>query len=1170
MISLLDDESGTATEDEEDIRARELRKQEVWLKMPPRSSDTDTGSETEVKHSQDSVDPTIAQESLISFESKEMPSAFNMNANGSESLPYRNNLEELLDSSNEIALTSNESGIGTYNQDTMTSADKNGTSPNVIPQTSESVTNSTLFSIPVNADDSISNPNRSLIFFTNIPVNNQFDEENYSSEYESFVDENVQLDLNGSDNRVNSNSSQNGIINVDTRNFNSNPIDLSININDSNLNDLMKNSLDLSINNLNKGFAQNNEADLKQVAKITLVDAISCTDTSKNPKVSDNETILNVDDTPSVIASSLNRNKNCPSSSSSEMYQLSEILCNNSANSGHLDDLVEYSKSNLPEEVGIHKHEDICVINQSEVGNFINKNENIIFIDDSNNIHGSDHVADQKININAVTPMIAASVEKSVYPTVTVTSSSPTQETQLKELSLDTSKLLVPLESHDISNFDNCDNAFDKLKHDLQQRKERNKAIENGLRPLSTESARLKMSKYFTENQKLVSKCRSARNEEADDTSKMEVVKLNIKPRLSGKINAEEMLKYFNKTSSSNSCDKCEVSDTTRAAIKQNKHPKLEIDIKDVSNKTINTIDHQFDQIEMQNGIAYMEDNGMDSQFRLSVFEICNDEKETANDNLDLMYDELIELHPHLNDIDIDYVNSLTSNHNVPKLEDHDTNVLYSDIDLEAILKLHTVAVSDASILPTDIENAQFDITNNIKETEKINLTDNIPKNDINNIHKEGKVNVNLNSNMVDSDIIKRENIIKMDSETNILNSGVNEEKKVDSMYLDRTVLDNNDKEIAKKINILNNDIDKNKESNKNILFEDNIHINAMLIAPLVLNTNTNKAIKHNIIHKSDTNLNESIPRFFCKNITANSKSLPELRDTVCEDAKSTIIDKVADAAVHVIDTKITNDSIQNCILEVPKRLKRKHLSNDINLSQNNTIFYTESSPPEIPVRKNSSKRNLKSVNQNQDVEDILKLQNQTIPEIPIRKKSAKRNLKSLNQNQDVKDILKLQNPTVDDISKLCSQNSNNVPNIQSQDVKLSEIKAQDIRDVATLQSQDINNIPKIHHQDVSNIQNHDIKNIQKLPKPNVVKLQNENITNLSNLDNEIKKDNMDITTVENRNIADVKLENQSKSVSSTQKIHHCTNQHLLNTPEEFTNSISYSSHSKKNKCVIS
>ncbi|XP_012227464.2 uncharacterized protein Mical isoform X2 [Linepithema humile] len=47
-----DDESGTATEDEEDVRAREIRKQEVWLKVPQCNSDTDTGSETEVASSE--------------------------------------------------------------------------------------------------------------------------------------------------------------------------------------------------------------------------------------------------------------------------------------------------------------------------------------------------------------------------------------------------------------------------------------------------------------------------------------------------------------------------------------------------------------------------------------------------------------------------------------------------------------------------------------------------------------------------------------------------------------------------------------------------------------------------------------------------------------------------------------------------------------------------------------------------------------------------------------------------------------------------------------------------------------------------------------------------------------------------------------------------------------
>lgn len=1157
MIFLLDDESGTATEDEEDIRARELRKQEVWLKVPPRSSDTDTGSETEVKHSQGSVDPTIAQKSLISFESKvTIPSVSNMNANGSESLSDRNNLEELLESFNEVALTSGEIALSTNDQDTMTSADKNGTSFNVTPQTSESVicvTNSTLFPISTNADDSISNPNRSLIFCTNIPDNNHLDKENCSSEYESFVDENVQLDLNGSDNRFDSNCLQNGVVNVDTRNFNSNPIDLSINVNDSNLNDLIKNSLDFSVNNLKEDFAQNDETGLEQVAKITLADAIPCTEVSKDLKVSDNETILSVDDLPGVVASSLNRSRNYPSSLS-ETYRSIEISYNNSASSSHLDELVEYSKSNLSEEVEIYKHENICSINQNKDSNFIDKNKNIIDIDDSNNIYMSD-VADEKIDLDAVTPMIAASVlEKSVYPTVTVTSPSPTQEIQLEELSLETSKLLVPQESHYIPD---CDSAFDKLKRDLQQRKARNKTIGNGLRPLSTESARLKMNKYFTENKKVVSKCQSARNEEAEDTFKIEMVKLDIKPKLSGKINAEKMLKYFDKTNSSNSCDKYKISNTTEVTIKQDEHQNLKIDIEDISDKTINTIDRQFNQIEAQNGIACMEDNGLASQSHLSVFEIHNDKRETAYDNLDLIYDDLVELHPHLNDIDIDYVDPMTSNHNVPKLEDHNRDVSYSAIDLETILH-------------TSIENNQSDITN-MKEIEKINSIDDILKNDINSIHKEKEINVNLNNNMIDNNTIKKEDVINIDSENSILNNRANEEKKENLIFLDRNILDNNNKDIKNQINIL----DKNTE-----LYKNNTHINTKLIAPLLLKNNMGKVIKHNMIHKSDIILNKSTSRFFCKNIRANSKSLPELRDTICEDvsaAKVAIIDKIMDAAVHVAHMKAANDnSIQNCIREVPKRLKRKSFSNDINFSQNNataipnlfTIFDTKLSPPEIPVRKKSAKRSLKSSYRNQDVEDISKLQ--TMPEIPIRKKSAKRSLNSSSQNQDVEDLLKLQDQTVDDIAKLYNQNGNDVSNIQSQDTeKLSEIKTKDIKDVATLQSQDINNIPKIYH-DVSNIQSHDIKNIQRLPKPNVEKIQNDNITNISNLDNEIKKDSMNITTAENRNITDVKLPNQSTSIPSTKKTHYSANRRLPNKPEEPTKSISYSSHSKKDKCVIS
>lgn len=1082
MISLLDDESGTATEDEEDIRARELRKQEVWLKVPPRSSDTDTGSETEVKNFQDSIDSTVAQESLISFESKvTAPSVSNMNVNASESLFDRNNLEESLKSSNEVALTSSELALSIHNQDVMTSADKNGTLLNVIPQTPKSVicvTNSTLSPIPADADDSISNPNRSLICYTNIPNNNYLDKENCSSEYESFVDENVQLDLNSFDNKMDYNSLQNDVVNVDMRNFNSNPIDLNINVNNFNSNDLIKNSLDFSINNLEKDFAQN-EAGFEQVAKITLADTTPCTEVSKDPKVSDNETILNVD-LSGVIASSLNKSKNCSSS-------------------------LEYSKSEV-EKADIHKHEDICIINQSEDSNSMDRNKNIMV--DDKNIYMSDN-ADKKINVNEVTPMIAVNiVQKSVYPTVTVTSPSPTQEIQLEELPLETSKLLVPLESHNIPD---CDNAFDKLKRDLQQRKAKNKAIGNELRPLSIESARLKMSKYFTANKKVISKRQSARNEATEDTSEIEMVKLDIKPRLSGRINTEEMLKYFDKTNSSSNCDKNKVS-TTGVAVEQNQ--KLELDIEDIDEDKIDTVDQQFNQIE--------------------AFKICNDKKETVFDNLDFMYDDLVELQPHLNDIDTDCVDSLTANHNIPKLENYNTEVSYSDIELETILL-------------TEVENNQSDITNNIEKTEKINSINNTLKDDINNIHKENEVNINLNNNLIDNDTIKKDDVINIDLESIILNSEVSsEERKENSIYLDRIVLDDNNKKIANKIDIL----DKDKELNKKLL-ENNTHINTMSIVPLSLNNNADKAIKSNMMYKSDMNLNESTLQFFNKNIKAtNSKSLPVLRDTLYEDisaAKVTIVDKGTDAIVHIVDTKIANDnSIQNSIREVPSRLKQKNLSND-DLSLNDvtatpnllTIVHAELSPPEIPIRKKLTKRSLKSLGQNQDIQDMLKLQSQTTPEIPIRKKSAKKNLKSLNQNQeDVEDISKLQDQTVNNISKLCengkfNQDGNDVSNIQNQIAeKFSEIKAKSIKPL----------------------------------RSNVEKLQKEDF---SNLHNEINKDSVNITTAENRNIADIKLQNQNKNVPSTQKTH-STNRRLPNKSEELTKSVSHSSHSKKDKCIIS
>ncbi|XP_051175547.1 F-actin-monooxygenase Mical isoform X2 [Leptopilina boulardi] len=65
-----DDDSATATENEDDVRARELRKQEVWLKVPSQSSDTDTGSETEVASDESTEDSEENSATEISTDSE--------------------------------------------------------------------------------------------------------------------------------------------------------------------------------------------------------------------------------------------------------------------------------------------------------------------------------------------------------------------------------------------------------------------------------------------------------------------------------------------------------------------------------------------------------------------------------------------------------------------------------------------------------------------------------------------------------------------------------------------------------------------------------------------------------------------------------------------------------------------------------------------------------------------------------------------------------------------------------------------------------------------------------------------------------------------------------------------------------------------------------------------
>lgn len=102
--------SSTATEDEEDARARELRKQEVWLKVPPRAqgSDTDSGSETEVKFD----DPDTAESTEITDSSEKIapvvlePGHLRIESELPDAIP---NLPDLIASSPKLSRRSSDS-----------------------------------------------------------------------------------------------------------------------------------------------------------------------------------------------------------------------------------------------------------------------------------------------------------------------------------------------------------------------------------------------------------------------------------------------------------------------------------------------------------------------------------------------------------------------------------------------------------------------------------------------------------------------------------------------------------------------------------------------------------------------------------------------------------------------------------------------------------------------------------------------------------------------------------------------------------------------------------------------------------------------------------------------------------------------------------------------------
>lgn len=448
----------------------------------------------------------------------------------------------------------------------MTSAVKRHVSPNLSLQMFEA----TKSRFPIVSNSPNNNIlNQSLASSTDI-VNSHLDKKDCYFECETYkVDKNASL---GFDHKVDNSNLQNDILNLDTKYFNPDLTDLSRNINDSNGGDFVSNPvLDLTVNYLKENSARNDQACVETAPCIDIKAMLN----SKN--------VPNINDSLNTFTSFLKERSG--STSSSDMYQSIETLYNNPSNE------VTNSKFDLREEIETHKNKNNIVNNKNKCSNLVNINTDIRLYNENNDIHTNDI---KEIEPQRVITDIAHEFQRSLCPIVIVTSPSPTEvKKQLEELHMESSKLLIPEES-----YNPLSSTFDKLKGILKERKARNKAIENELRPLSVEHAQLKMDKYFVENKKL-----PVRNEGTNKGHSVEIVKLDIKPKLYSKINMEKMLTYFNKPSSSTNYDISKACNINKNNDKHYGYQNLEVDfegISSVNQKDIDSVDQQFNDIEEQ------------------------------------------------------------------------------------------------------------------------------------------------------------------------------------------------------------------------------------------------------------------------------------------------------------------------------------------------------------------------------------------------------------------------------------------------------------------------------------------------------------------------------------------------------------------------------------------
>lgn len=837
------------------------------MKNPTRSSDTDSGSETEVKISQDSVDNVIQESLILPVQIPNSISFQEVNVNNSDVDQDNNGAEDMQKSPDKILMI-DDTLVGKTDQrvefGSEESTYRNEACGSLIPL-SDSPCDLTSDNIVSNSDSYsiLSNP---IMYRVQNNSNTHDNVDESISEYESLVDESglpslnqnqkIQKESLNESNRVNStfdddtsNTLNNNIISLDENfdkiNNTDDKLTQIIISNHNEINNKVMPDLDITLSETNNAKLQT------AFAGIMLPDAIPFSQTSYNNTIQPNteEIVSFKEKLPDLIASSPNCSRESSPSSSSEIYKSTETLY---------------------DEALISDTQDKMTAEETEI------------YDSDSTRNYKKFTNDDKLRLK----------DFKRIPIVTVTSPSPTNEKSLEE-AFETAKLTVPKEmSYNRMIQSDGNSSFDKLKRDLKQRKARNKIPVGELRPLSTENARKKMNIYFTNGKK--PKDQNIVFPQKEKSCDIKVIELDIKPKLSNKVETKDIMKYFQKA-------KPEFSE------------KLNYKLENSENNAdrLSEIDKEFEEIKQQNEEIFSIDiEDIESKLHLNMkLKVENIEHEQSN----MEKCEFQENYVNKENIDL---NNFSQNELHEKKSNNDTSIEQTPLSVKQI----------NNILNTKSE----------KDDRIINFTNELP--------------FTNDSLKTESHEINAKRVILQPNEGTFENKLL--EEKTDNQCCLENVQDT--MKVYKTPN-LNHDIPEiklyeQKTNNTRSISDNNTNAKAILSTPQLDAIKTNK---YDVLHASDDTLNrrKNVANKTVPSLHKNSKSSSELTILPIERenqiTKVKIVEQNIEVPKRVAKMNTNNNLIlSNKIDEIPKKPERKHGSSiSSNASNVQNI-------PNVPVRR--------------------------------------------------------------------------------------------------------------------------------------------------------------------------------------------------------------------------